>query len=264
MDATTAISAVLRAVNDDSAVHAYGDGFLIDLPLTYGDGDAVRVLVEPMGSGYRVSDRAAAAGLLTMAGVNLASGRASEAFAETARSAGLNGINAAPGEIATFGSAEDLGRLILTVAQASLRADQLRWLAPRQPGTRYVDRVTDRITGWAGRTRKVQRDAPMPLESGRTRPVTLRVANDGAAAYVQAVSLRNPDQAAEHCYHIFGLSSVAREKRVAALDGSERDWPPAIVAELRTVSGVEFFDEPLSLEKQLDRVVPPAQSAMKF
>ncbi len=60
----------------------------------------MRVLVEPIGSGYRVSDRAVAATLLTTAGVNVAEGRAAEAFAETMRSAGLNGLDAAPGELA--------------------------------------------------------------------------------------------------------------------------------------------------------------------
>ncbi|MFI9528211.1 hypothetical protein [Micromonospora rosaria] len=263
VDAATVIGAVLRAMNDDTVVHPYGDGLLVDLPLTYGDGDGVRVLVEPMGTGYRITDRAAAATLLTMAGVNLVAGRAAEAFAEIMAGGGLNGVNAAPGEIATFGAAEELGRLILDVAQASLRTDQLRWLAPRQAGMRFVDRVADRVTVWAGRSRELQRDAPMPLASGRTRPVTLRVTNDGKAAYVQAVSLRDPDQAAEHCYHVFGLSKIAKESRVAALDGSAQDWSPAIVAELRTVSDVEFFDDPLSLERQLDKVVPPPQAALR-
>ncbi|MFC0008073.1 FHA domain-containing protein [Micromonospora siamensis] len=263
VDASTVIGAVLRAVNDNTVVYPYGDGLLVDLPLTYGDGDGVRVLVEPMGSGYRVTDRAAAASLLTMAGVNLSAGRAAEAFAEIMASGGLNGVNAAAGEITTFGITDDLGKLVLDVAQASLRVDQLRWLAPRQAGIKFVDRVTDRVTAWAGRSRKLQRDAPIPLESGRSRSVTLRVANDGKAAYVQAVSLRDPDQAAEHCYHVFGLSKIARESRVAALDGSAHDWPPAIVAELRTVSDVEFFDDPLSLERQLDKVVPPSQPALR-
>lgn len=263
MEANAVIGAVLRAINDSTVVLPYGDGLLVDLPLSYGDGDGVRVLVEPMGTGFRASDRGAAATLLTMAGVNLTSGRAAEAFAETLRAAGLNGFDSVAGEVATFGAADDLGKLVLMVAQASLRMDQLRWLAPRQPGTRFVDRVSDRVTVWAGRTRKVQREAPIPLASGRSRPVTVRVANDGKAAYVQALSLREPDQAAEHCYHLFGLSTIAKDNRVAALAGSERDWPAAIVAELRTVGDVEFFDDPVSLERQLDKVVPTPQPALQ-
>ncbi len=126
MKTETALGAVLRTLNDQAVTHPYGDGLLIDLPLSYGDGETVRVLVEPMGSGYRVSDRAAAATLLTIAGVNITQGRAAEAFAETMRSVGLNGLDAAPGELSTFGHADDLGRLILDVAQAALRVDRLQ------------------------------------------------------------------------------------------------------------------------------------------
>jgi hypothetical protein len=121
MDGKGAVSAILHTINDQTVVQSYGDGLLVNLPLTYGDGDAVRVLVEPMGKGYRVSDRATATTLLSMAGVNISGTRPTEAFAEAVRLSGLNGINAAPGELATYGSAEDLGKLILDVAQASMR-----------------------------------------------------------------------------------------------------------------------------------------------
>lgn len=153
MEAKTALGAVLRALNDHTMAYPYGDGLLVDLPFAYGDGDAVRVLVEPMGAGYRVSDRATAATLLLMAGVNIAEGRAAEAFAESMRAIGLNGLDSAPGEITTFGHGDDLGRLILDVAQASLRVDQLRWLATRQPRVKFVDRVTERVRVWAGQGR---------------------------------------------------------------------------------------------------------------
>src|SRR4051794_25057814 len=177
MDAATAVGAILRAINDQTVVRPYGDGLLVDLPLTYGDGDAVRVLVEPMGSGYRVSDRAVAATAASMAGVNLELGRPAEAFAEAVRGASLNGINSAPGELATFGDSEDLGRLVLDVAQASMRVDQLRWLAVRQSYIRFTDRVTQRVQTWAG-DREIRRNATVPLRSGRSRTVTLSVSNN--------------------------------------------------------------------------------------
>lgn len=131
MNSAEAVGAILRTMNDLTVVRPYGDGLIVDLPLTYGDGDAVRVLVEPMGRGYRVTDRAVAATLLSMAGVNVMTGRPAEAFSEAIRGSGLNRVNAADGELATFGDASDLGRLVLDVAQASLRVDQLRWLAAR-------------------------------------------------------------------------------------------------------------------------------------
>jgi hypothetical protein len=54
-------------------VHPYGDGVLVDLPIRYGDGEAVRLLVEPVGDGYRVSDRCQVADRLLVAGVSLSS-----------------------------------------------------------------------------------------------------------------------------------------------------------------------------------------------
>lgn len=262
MEPKTALGAVLRTLNDQTAVHPYGDGLLLDLPFSYGDGDAVRVLVEPMGDGYRVSDRAAAATLLMMAGVSIGEGRAAEAFAETMRSVGLNGLNAAPGEVATFGDVNDLGRLILDVAQASLRIDQLRWLAARRARVRFVDQVAERVKVWAGEKRQVNRDAPIPLQSGRSRIVTLRVAGGDKVAYIQALSSRDQEQAAEHCFYIFGLSKIPNDRKIAALNGSPRTWSKEMVSELQTVGDVEFFDDPLSLERHLDRIVPPVQRAL--
>jgi hypothetical protein len=262
MEVATIVAAVLRAVNDNTTVRAYGDGVLVDLPLVYGDGDSVRILVEPMGSGFRVSDRAAATTLLTMAGVNIGAGRPAEAFEAAALTNQLNQISAAPGELATFGDADNLGRLVLDVAQASMRVEQLRWLAVRQASARFPDRVTDRVRAWAQGGRKIQREAKVKLRSGRSRPVTLSVSNDHQAAYIQAVGSRDREQAAEHCYAVFGLSEVPQNARIAALDGSKEDWPKAIVEELASVSSVEFFADPLGLERHLDRVVPPSQPVL--
>ncbi|MEU7754592.1 hypothetical protein [Micromonospora sp. NPDC049171] len=93
--------------------------------------------------------------------------------------------------------------------------------------------------------------------------MTLRVSNNDRSAYVQAVSLRDRDHAAEHCYYIFDLSDVPKENRIAALDGARTDWPGEIVSELTQVGDVEFFADPLSLERQLDKIVPPAQAALQ-
>lgn len=263
MNSENIVGAILRAVNDHTNARAYGDGLLIDLPFTYGDGDSVRVLIEPMGSGFRVTDRAAAATLLSMAGVNIAHGRPADAFAEAQRLSGLSGLNAQVGELATYGTPDDLGTMVLAVAQASMRVDQLRWLAVRQPPVRFPDRVVSRVRSWAGEGRRVQREAPVRLKSGRERQVTLSVSTANRAAYVQAVSGRDQEQAAEHCYHIFSLSEVPKERRIAALDGNRDDWPSAILTELESVSGVEFFAAAHQLEKRIDEVVPPPRAEVK-
>jgi hypothetical protein len=261
MDMSAAVGAILRTVNDHTLVRPYGDGFLIDLPLTYNDGDSVRVLVEPMGVGFRVSDRAAAATLVSMAGVNLNAPRPSEAFEDAVRNGNLSGLSSAPGELATFGTAEQLGKMILDVGQASLRVDQIRWLAVRQSPKRFTDQVTERVRSWAG-NRKVQREALVSLKSGRQRQVTLRVSDKDRAAYIQAVSSRDRDQAAEHCYYIFDLSEIPKANKIAALDGGRADWPAEIISELETVGGVEFFADARSLERRIDEVVPPPQTSV--
>lgn len=263
MDTRAAITALLSTVNDHTAVHPYGDGLLVDLPLNYGDGDAVRVLIEPMGDGYRVSDRAAAHVLLSMAGVNPAEGKAADAIAEVRRSTHLNGVDAAPGELATFGTAEMLGTMILDVGQASLRVDQLRWLAVTRPSARFVDQVAQRVRSWAGERRQVHRGAEIPLKSGRKRPVTLTVASGSRVAYLQALSRRDPDQATEHCYYLFSLADeVPAPFKIAALDGRAGEWPSQLVDELKLVGSVEYFDDPISLEHRLDQIVPPPSAAM--
>jgi hypothetical protein len=264
MDAKAAVAAVLGAVNDHTYAHPYGDGLLIDLSLTYGDGDAVRILVEPMGTGIRASDRATAASLLAMAGVDITSGRAAEAFAEAIRGAHLNGVGAHAGEIATFGSQEDLGSMILNVAQASLRVDQLRWLAHQQPAVTFAEQVTSRVESWAGRQRQIERDPVIRLSSGRSRRVTVAVSGGGRTAYIQAVSARDRDRSTEHCYYLFGNANrIPKEQKIAALAGSHDSWPEANVAELTTVGVVQFFDELTGLERQLDAVVPASQSALQ-
>jgi len=258
MESSTIIAAILRAINDHTVVHPYGDGLLVDLPLTYSDGDAVRVLVEPMGDGFRVTDRSTAAELLTLAGVSVAAGRPAQAFASAVRASGLNNIGAGPGELATFGTAEELGSLVLAVAQTSIRVEQLRVLAVRQPVVRFHEQVTTRVRQWAAAGRQVRRDAPIQLRSGRTRVVTVRVSGGDRSAYVQAVSRRDPEHSAEHCYYLFGNSTVDPSDRIAALDGRADDWPAALIAEVASISDVQFFGEPLGLERRLEARVPQA------
>mgnify|MGYP000541331781 CR=1 FL=1 len=102
---------------------------------------------------------------------------------------------------------------VLAVAQASMRVDQLRWLAVKQPPVRFPDRVVTRIKAWATNDgRQVRREAPVRLTSGRQRPVTVQVSSANKAAYVQAVSGRDQEQAAE-LFASFRESLEARQQR---------------------------------------------------
>jgi len=120
------VSALLGAINDQIVVHPYADSLLVDLPLTYSDGDSVRLLVEPLGSGVRVSDRASAFERLLLADVNTDTGRVAEAISAAIGAAGLSDIGGEEDEIATFGPMEDLSGMVIAVAQAALKVEQLR------------------------------------------------------------------------------------------------------------------------------------------
>jgi hypothetical protein len=126
VDEETVVRALLGVIDGRVVVHPYADSLLVDLPLTYSDGDSVRLLVEPLGSEARVSDRASAFERLILADVNTDTGRVAEAISATIRAAGLSNIGGEEDEIATFGPVEDLGGMVIAVAQAALKAEQLR------------------------------------------------------------------------------------------------------------------------------------------
>jgi hypothetical protein len=252
---STVISALLGATNDGTTVHEYGDGFLVDLPLTYSDGDSVRLLIEPVGGGYRVSDQASAQERLLMADVTTEHGRVAEAIAATIRAAGLVNIGGEADELAVFGSAEDLGRSIWAVGSAAMRIEQLRWLAVRRPPVKFAERVVERVTNAAREGWKVRKNAPIRLTSGRERPVTVAVTQGTTAAYVQALSSSDFEKAAEHCHYLFSFAEDRHTGRVAALAGEPGSWPSAIVKELGSIADIEYFGRPGSLESAVERAL---------
>ncbi|MGW4559926.1 hypothetical protein ACWEOV_40890 [Streptomyces sp. NPDC004365] len=261
MDKRVVIGALLTSINDEIITHEYGDGLLVDLPLTYSDGDSVRLLVEPMGSGVRVSDQASAYERLLMADVNPDAGRVAEAIAATVRTANLSNVGGEVDELATFGPLDDVGVMLLSVAQAAMRVEQLRWLAVRRAPMRFSERVIERVQAVARRDWKIERNASIPLTSGRERLVTLAVEAPNATAYVQALSAKDREQSAEHCYYLFSWADVPSGTRVAALDGAPNNWPSELVSELGTVADVEFFANSGSLERAVERALASSAAA---
>lgn len=252
-------TALLGYVNDQTAIRPYGEGVLVDLPLTYSDGDVVRVHVEPVSSGYRVSDRAEAVDRLEQYGVNAWTGRAATAIATTKLEANLNAINSAEQEIATFGDEAQVGAMIMAVAQTAVRVEQLRWLA--SPRSRpYRERLYDRLHDASTRRWKIERNPTVRLQSGRIRPVTLSVQGERGTAWVQALSKSDQDSSVSHCYYLFDRSNIPKDSRVAALDGRKEDWPAGVADDLAVVGAVEFFDEPLELERELERIAGKVMS----
>ena len=253
---TNIASSLLKAVNDLTGVRSYGDGWLVTTPLTYSDGDSVVVLVEPVNSGFRVTDRAEAFDRLIGWGVDPESGKAAQgvkAARSGARLAPLGGSD--PTETATFGDASDLGIAILAVAQSAARVEQLRWLARDLPTLSFDDRLTNRIVtasrshGW-----KYVRRAPLPLAHGRTKRVTASVSGERGTAFVQAVSDADYERSTINCFYLFERSLEARTSLVAALAGEAERWPQSLRDDLSEVGTVVFFAEPHALEAELERI----------
>ena len=53
---TSITSALLKRINDVTSTHPYGDGWLVDTPLTYSDGDTI-TLFNPHGALGDAQDR---------------------------------------------------------------------------------------------------------------------------------------------------------------------------------------------------------------
>lgn len=249
------VASLLGAVNDLTLVRAYGDGWLVSTPLTYSDGDTVRVYVEPYNEGFRVTDRAEATDRLSMWGVVTDSGRARRGILAVRQAANLSPIGSDATETATVGDDRSLGHLVLGVAQAALRTEQLRWLARDLPAMKFDDRLSTRIEGLSrARHWNYVRRASMTLSHGRVKQVTAAVEGPEGKAYIQAVSNADVERSTINCFYLFDRSTELRDHKVAALAGDSGDWPDSLLGDLHEVSVVTFFADPHGLENELERI----------
>ena len=257
---TTRLAAsILHAVNDLTAVRAYGDGWLVDTPFTYSDGDAITVLVDPIGTGFRITDRAEALDRLSSWGVAPDSARAAAGI-QAARDAGqLSPVASHTSETATIAEEADLGAAILAVGQAALRVEQLRWLAQDRPAINFDDRLATRVEMLSESHKwTMTRRAQIRMRTGRVRRVTASVQGPAGTAYIQAVSDSDQERSVANCYYLFDRSIERRDRRVSALAGDPGSWPSGLREDLEAVSLVTFFAEPTDLEATLERITGTA------
>lgn len=247
----TTRAAVMSTFNDEILTTSYGHGELVTLPLHYYDDDRVSVFVERFEGGVRVSDRGMTAMRLHMAGLNVDSARVEDAWRRSLVAIRHQDIASEEGVISAFGDASDLGRIVLDVAEASLRIDQLRWSAAEPRRGRFSDRVVRRVTDLVGDRATVTPNAAFRLSSGRTRQITAAVGDaERSRLYLQAVS--GSDRAAreksvEHCHFLFSLGEAEHDRKLAVISGSDDLWDAAIMRELDTVGQVAFFSDEAKL-----------------
>jgi hypothetical protein len=259
VDASRLVAAVLSKINDHTVITPYGHGQLVSLPLHYFDGDRVKLFVEPFQDGVRVTDRGVTLMRLNMADLTLTSPRVIDAWNRSVANLDLFDFGNDLGQISAWGSEEDIGDLIIKVAEASMRIDQLRWLTIDRRPTRFPERVISKLISSVGHPEEVLPQALLPQRSGRNRKVTAAV---GLVAdtrmYVQAVgggaNRDAQEKSVEHCFYLFQLAEqVPRDRRLAIAAGRREDWPSQVIDELNVVSDIAFFEETSELSSILRR-----------
>jgi len=251
MDASKIKSSVLSVVNDDIQVTEYGHGHLVTMPVGFYDDDLVTLFIEPYEGGVRISDQGTTAMRLHMANVDLDSPKIAESWRRSVAALGNRSAAADDGVIAAWGSSDDLGGLLIAVAEAAIRADQLRWAVQERQPVRFKDKVVDRLSRIAADKQVVRPNASIHQKSGRTRRVTAAVGADPATAvYVQAISASSGDYGFEHCYYIFSHTDVERKRRLAVASGAMAERTQ-LLQELEEVVDVALFDSGDDLERKL-------------
>ena len=251
--------AVLSGLNDDLAVTPYAHGYLVSLPLFFFDNDRVKLFVEPLERGVKVSDRGLTAMRLVMSDVKMDGERIHKAIVRSS-SGYRSQFDADEGEIAALGDEEDLADLIFDVGSAAIRVDQLRWMTQERRPASFRDQVVARlIEVVGGRKNLITPNDTVKLRSGRKKQVTASVHRDESSlldvedlVYVQALNGTNRttmEEAVDRCYHMFSLAGLDRAKLVAVASGSKSDWPDPLITEMSEVSTVAFFDDREKLSK---------------
>ena len=240
-------NSLLGYLNDESAVEPYRSGFLTRLPLHYSDGDTVELYVERFSESYRVSDRGLTELRLEMAGVNLENQRVREAL-ERSLPQGTFDMGDREGEISAIASSDDLGRALFQIAEASLRVDQLRYLAPPPRRRPFAEHVVSSLRLIVDKNVNVQKDYEFRTAGGTLKRATAAVrSGTRPPLLMQAVSGHGntlEDSSVEHCYYLFSnADEKAAGGKVAVLPGSRETVESTLVHDLERVGTVAFVED---------------------
>lgn len=237
-------SALLGCLNDNTHLHEYGEATLVDLPYSRLDGDSVRLLVEPVGEGYRISDRGDGADLASESGLNITSGNAATYLRGIQRSISADKIGGSDSELSILVAAEQLGCALHQVAIASIRVEGLSVLSQERSPRKFSTTVTERLSNLFSSSGFVRKQQPMPLTRSRTRKVTATVERDRRTVYVQAVSQANIDVSFAKCFSTFAIAEVPHDSLISVLQGGANDWSGGYSEDLADVSQVVFERDP--------------------
>lgn len=225
---------LLTTVSRQATTVPYGDGELLTLPWSLGDGESVSIYVEQLEDQlYLISDRGLAADSLALAGVDL-----KRSAVRASWNAVLRDVNLAPSalsarhafEIAYTTPPDRLGTALTALGEAVLRADGLRALSLTRPTRAFREAV---IQSASRHSKAVVPHAPLPMRFGGKRTVTCRL--DGAhPTWVQALAASGGSN--ENYDHVRSLLSDALVSKpelvvVVADAASLDDWQTSALAE---------------------------------
>ncbi|MFC7463271.1 hypothetical protein [Brachybacterium sp. GCM10030252] len=260
MDSNGITSALMRQLLEETRVRPFGEGFLVDTPLAYSDGDTVTIGVFPLGGGFRVTDRAEAIDRLGEAGVGLAkTNRTTELIDMLRRRAQLSPVDAHELEVADYVSQATLAAGILHVARVAQSIEHLRWTMKEPTPQPYRDVVIAEAQQIARRHHWNSRaNARVHLRGGQERRFTATVNVGKRTGYVQALALSDRNAAVEHAYYMFSELDAEREAKLAVVDMRSATWPEADLSAIERTGTVVQFRRPDDLEQALVRLEAPA------
>lgn len=220
-----AIEAVSQAFTSSLASNKHGAGELVTMPIALGNGNLVQVYVERVSDElWFVSDEGQTAGELALAGVNLSSQKnAAASWEALVRSLPISPpvLRDHVGDYVLAGQVESgrLGIAMLAIAEAAVRGDGLRALAPGYRARRFRDVIVQS----AGRhDLPVLIDAPMPTHHGGSRRVSVKVAG-AQDTYLQAISGKGSViDGFDKAQAVLSSANVPKERLVAVLARSVR------------------------------------------
>lgn len=233
-------------VSDAASEVPYGDGSLLVLPWSLGDGESVSIYVKETGPGlFDLTDRGLVADALAIAGVDLASKGAGSSWRAVRHSLELAPLASRPVSLYELTASTDragLGWALTELGEAMLRADGLRALGRAPSRARFTEAVIQRASG---KHLKVIPRARLRTRFGSDRTVTCKVEGRDWA-FVQALSAGpNVNEAYDHARSIFGDTDVGPSHLVAVVaDGALlEDWQRKSLAGLSTVITESEQDE---------------------
>ena len=247
--------AFVRSLIEHTSSTPYANGYLVDLPFSYLDGDTIRLFVEETATGVRITDRGDAIVNLNEVGLNEGSPALANDVAAFVRAGKIDRINAGDYELSRISDATDIGRVLTEIAQTAIRIDSLRLRAKPEGKERFSQRLGRGLREAFGKDATVTLHATMPQMGGKSRGrrVTAAVSREGRTAYVQAVSGNDTDTSVSKTFRAFSRSNVERNFRFSALEDSQEIWSPDDIHDLETVSIVTFNSDYDELISRIDR-----------